>query len=191
MGFSETQLAQVRTAVAGFFDLTCCLLNRAVASNAAGSQTVSYVVSEAEMPVHVRPKRREPIESEQTGTMTAVKRFDVILPHDASVSVQSRIAVNDGSSFSVSVGAVSATQEFDSTVGILPRSWLYFSVARELVQVISVPDSTHVILSSSVSSSTEETVVAATLFEVLGHDAGASYQTKIICDCVRVDDGGL
>jgi hypothetical protein len=190
MGFSGAQLAQVRAVVAGFFDLACCILDRVVVSNAAGSQTVSYIVSEVDVPVHVRPKRREPIESEQTGTMTAVKRFDVILPYDTSVSVKSRVAANDGVSFSVVVGAVSATQELVSTLGISPRSWLYFSVAKELVQVLSVPDSTHVVLSSSVSSSSGEAVIAATLFEVLGHDAGKSYQTKIICDCVRVDDGG-
>jgi hypothetical protein len=76
-------------------------------------------------------------------------------------------------------------------VGIVPRSWLYFGVAQELVQVVSVPDSSHVVLGSSVSSSAGEAVVAATVFEVLGHDAGKSYQTKIICDCVRVDDGAL
>jgi hypothetical protein len=191
MGFSEAQLAQVRAVAAGFFDLSGCVLDRVVASNAVGSQTVGYVISQVDVPVHVRPKRREPIESEQTGTITALKRFDVILPYDASVSVKSRIAVNDGSSFYVVAGAASSTQELGSTAGILPRSWLYFSVAKVLVQVVSVPDSTHVILSSSVSSTTGEAVVAATLFEVLGHDAGASYQTKIICDCVRVDDGGL
>lgn len=189
MPFSSSQLSQLRGMAASFFDLTCSVLTRVVSSNAAGSQTVSYAVSEVNLPCHVRPRKREPYEAEETGAMTAVKRFDVLLPYDASVSVQSRIAVNSGAVLSVVAGATGTTQQLSSTSGLLPRSWLYFSGAQQAVQVIRVMDSTHVLLAGTVATSTGEQVLVASLFEVIGHDSGKSYQTKIICDCVRIDDG--
>jgi len=189
MGISAAALAMMRATVAGFFDLTSSVLTRTVVPNAAGSQTVSYVVSAVAVPTHVRSKRREPIESEQTGAISALKRFDVILQQGTPISVTSRIAVNSGSSTTVAAVANSATQTVVSTVGFVPGCYCYFATARVFVQVLSVPSLTSLVLASAVDSTEGETVTAAALYEVLGEDSGKSYETKIICDCVRVNDG--
>lgn len=58
----------------------------------------------------------------------------------------------------VVTGANSATQNLTSTVGILPGDTLQFVAAATTRTVVSVTDSTHLVVSSAVNSTTGETV---------------------------------
>ena len=190
--FSAADIASMRAMVATAFDQTCTILQQISTPNDGGSSTTSDI-QVPNTPCHVRPNRRIPQEQSESGTLAALKRFEVILPWNASISVTDRIGVNSGGVTSVSVGANSAIQALASVAGIIPGGWLYFGTAQVVAQVVSI-SGLNVTLKVSegyvpVNTATNEVVTLASMFEVLAHDAGKSYQTKIICDCMRVDDG--
>jgi len=189
-GFSDAQLTAYRAVVARSFDLTGTQLQRITGKNVGGGPSVTFNSTNTQIPLHVRPNKRFPQESEQSGVMAAVRRFDVIAPWNTVVSVKNRWAVNDGETTTVSAGASSTVQTLASVAGIVKGAWLWFETALVCAQVVSVSGLT-VTLASSVATVTNEAVQMTTLYEINGQDSGKSFTLKVICDCDLIDDGAV
>jgi len=111
------------------------------------------------------------LETDVNGTLTLNGGYWLCVPTPVSTGT-----VTSGTNTTVTTGAASTTQLVGSTTGMAISGTLYFATAGVSRTISSVTDSTHVVLTATVTTTTGETVQQTTSTTTLT-DTGGSYGT--------------